>query len=140
MPCGIFMVIPVVSTRGFCFQSGFLSRDRAGRSETGYIKLSTPGRTGGCMGRSSGDKDLVVDESGCCWRLCRNCFNPETICHSLFFGFHRIPSNTILRSTSKNYFKIVFACHIVLDIAPCIRRRSENSIHQLNKHDRHRTE
>ena len=85
MPCGIFMVIPVVSTRGFCFQSGFLSRDRAGRSETGYIKLSTPGRTGGCMGRSSGDKDLVVDESGCCGKLSRNDINRETICHPLFF-------------------------------------------------------
>ena len=87
MPCGIFMVIPVVSTRGCCFQSGSLSRDRAGRSGTGYstIKLSTPGRTRGCMGRSGGNKDSVVDESGCCGKLSRNDINRETICHPLFF-------------------------------------------------------
>ena len=114
------MVIPVVSTRGFCFQSGSLSRDRAGRSGTGYstIKLSTPGRTGGCMSWGDGNKDSVVDESGCCWTLSRNYFNRETICHPLFFSLFIVFLSLSFLDIFPRIF--VFACHIV----PSIRRRS----------------
>ena len=69
------------------------------------------------MGWGDGNKDSVVDESGCCWTLSRNYFNRETICHPLFFSlfivflslsfldiFPRIFSNSFLHVTSSQVY------------------------------------
>ena len=87
------------------------------------------------MGRSGGNKDSVVDESGCCGRLFRNYMNRETICHPLFFStfivflllsfvdiFPIIFSNSFLHVTSSYH---VYADEVI------------NSIQKLYEHNGH---